>query len=347
VPVNPLLTTTRLGVVVLVLLWVLPTVGLAQNTERVEPPRPPSSATPSATPSAAPERERSGDRVRASDPDRSTSGQPASAPPDAAPSDAAPSIVDRYQRIRLQMLADRWADDAQGRVSVLPARRVSVASDSLRPASASTVTDEPPEEFPVASVRSLRKLERGWFRDTFGDTRWSFLGAGRYMTPLDTTRTRELRARLQAQFGDPTQTLGDVDLRKPRSEYVQFEYWLVVNDSIPVVVTDANGALDRGLIVSVPAQHRDNLRVLRHAVLAPMMEERELQPYVDYYFETQTRRWYRTGYDGDSYFLDRVYRYEMTPGRRPRLDADDRPPPSSSEVPRSRSSSPASPSSTP
>jgi len=86
--------------------------------------------------------------------------------------------------------------------------------------------------------------------------------------------------------------------------------------------------------------------VLRHAVLAPMMEERELQPYVDYYFETETRHWYRTGYDGDSYFLDRVYRYEMTPGR-PRLEAADRPPPSSSEAPRSRSSSPAPPSSTP
>ncbi len=309
-------------------------MSLAQNTERAETSRP---ASPTSTaPAAAPDGERSDDRARAPRPGRSAAADPS----------APPSIVDRYQRIRLQMLADRWADDEQGRVSVLPARRVPVASDSLRPSSASTVTDEPPEEFPVASVRSLRKLERGWFRDTFGDTRWSFLGAGRYMTPLDTTRTRELRARLQARFGDPTQTLGDFDLRKPRGEYVQFEYWLVVNDSIPVVVTDANGALDRGLIVSVPAEHRDNLRVLRHAVLAPMMEERELQPYVDYYFETETRRWYRTGYDGDSYFLDRVYRYEMTPGRRPRLDADDRPPPSSSEAPRSRSSFPASQSST-
>jgi hypothetical protein len=139
------------------------------------------------------------------------------------------------------------------------------------------------------------------------------------MTPADTTMTRVLRAKLQAHFGTPTQVLADFNLRKPRDEYVQFEYWLVVNDSIPVKITDANGALDRGLIVATSAAYRDHLFDLRQAILAPVVDA-EPAPYVDYYFETETRRWYRTGYDGQSYFLDPISRYRTTPGRRPWID---------------------------
>jgi len=232
-----------------------------------------------------------------------------------------PTLVERYQQARLRMLAERMQGNDQGRVSPAPTVRMTTASDSLHPSLDPQVA--PPEEptFSIHHARSLRKLERGWFKQEFADTRWSFLGAGRYFSPFDTTMTRDLRGRLQTVFGNPTQTLGDFDLRKPLDEYVQFEYWLVVNDSIPVKVTDANGALDRGLIVSTPAEYRGQLRELRNQLLSPIMDA-EPAPYVDYYFESETRRWYRTGYDGESYFLDRVYRYEMTPERRPWLDTD-------------------------
>jgi hypothetical protein len=219
------------------------------------------------------------------------------------------------------MLAERMQSNRRGRVSPASPVRMATASDSLRPAPASTAASPEETTFPIHHARSLRKLERGWFEQEFADTRWSFLGAGRYFSPYDTTMTRDLRGRLQAVFGNPTQTLGDVDLREPRDQYVQFEYWIVVNDSIPVKVTDANGALDRGLIVSTSAEYRGQLRELRKQLLSPIMSV-EPAPYVDYYFESETRRWYRTGYDGEGYFLDRVYRYEITPKRRPWLDTD-------------------------
>jgi len=231
------------------------------------------------------------------------------------------SLVERYQQARLQMLAKRMRTNQQGRIRPAPTVRMATASDSLRPSPARQVNvpDEP--AFPIHHVRSLRKLERGWFEQEFADTRWSFLGAGRYFSPFDTTMTQDLRGRLQAVFGNPTQTLADFDLGPTRDQYVQFEYWLVVNDSIPVKVTDANGALDRGLIVSTSAEYRGQLRELRKQLLSPIMDV-DPAPYVDYYFESETRRWYRTGYDGESYFLDRVYRYDMTPQRRPVLDTD-------------------------
>jgi len=232
------------------------------------------------------------------------------------------SLIDRYQRARLRMLANRMQSNQRGRVPAKTPARIAVASDSLRSAVPSQVS-EPAEEpaFPVHEARPVRKLERGWFEQTFEDTQWSFLGAGRYFSAFDTTMTRDLRARMQAVFGNPTQTLGDFNLRKPRDQYVQFEYWIVVNDSIPVKVTDANGALDRGLIVSTSAEYRDQLRAFRRALLSPIMEA-DPAPYVDYYFESETRRWYRAGYDGERYFLDRVYRYEMTPNRRPWIETD-------------------------
>jgi len=237
------------------------------------------------------------------------------------PTDTSPTLVERYQRARLQMLAERMQRETQGRVAIAGPERFRVPSDSLRPgASGGEKASAPAPSFPVSRVRAVRKLERGWYRDRFSDTRWSFLGAGRHFTPIDTTLTRRLRAQLQAHYGDPTQVLADFNLRKPRDEYVQFEYWLVVNDSIPVKISDANGARDRGLIVATSAEYRDDLFALRQAVLEPALRSRPA-PYVDYYFESETRRWYRTGYDGSTYFLDPMSRYRTTPGQRPRLDA--------------------------
>lgn len=229
------------------------------------------------------------------------------------------SLVERYRRARLHMLSERMTRRDRGRRPVAGPVRLPVPSDTLRP---NVSRQEPTASTPsiaVQSARPVRKLERGWFQERFAGTRWSFLGAGRYMTPADTTMTRVLRAKLQAHFGNPTQVLADFNLRKPRDEYVQFEYWLVVNDSIPVKITDANGALDRGLIVATSAAYREHLFDLRQAILAPVVEA-ELDSYVDYYFETETRRWYRTGYDGQSYFLDPISRYRTTPGRRPWID---------------------------
>ncbi len=173
----------------------------------------------------------------------------------------------------------------------------------------------------------MRDLERSWFRDRFGDVQWSYFGDGRRMSFFDTTRTRDLRARLQAQFGEPTRTFADIYSnewnRTPdstREEPVQFAYWFVVNGSLPVRVTDVDGWQGRGLIVSTRRSHRDRLSALRAALLQSLRED-ERAPYVDYVYVEETDHFFRAGFNGENFFRERISRFDIVPGRRPRLDS--------------------------
>jgi len=187
----------------------------------------------------------------------------------------------------------------------------------VRPTSPSPNSQFP--TFPLHKVRPVRELERGWFRERFAETEWAFLGKTSEYTFLDTTRTPVLRARLQARFGDPTQTLADASLDSLPTNRPQFEYWFVVNDSIPVQVTDGRGPKGRGLIVAADRAYREQLRGLRDTLLAPLGRV-EPAPHVDYYYDERRERWYRTGFDGQSFFLTPISRGDIVPGRRPRLD---------------------------
>ena len=262
------------------------------------------------------------------DPSRRSEGEraaPARMPP--KPDVDVPNLIQRYRSARNQMLAQRLLLEGRRGVEPLPLERLPTPSDTLRPTPktpASASAEEDTTSMAVESVHALRRLERGWFERRFADTGWSFLGSGRYFTMFDTTKTRELRARLQAQFGEPTQELADFDLRPPGTnppdEYVQFEYWFVVNDSIPVKVMDAGGPRDRGIIVAADQQVREHLYSLRQALLRPLHRPKRA-PYVDYWYEQETGRWYRAGYDGTDYFLQRISRWRLEPGR-PTIDSD-------------------------
>lgn len=239
------------------------------------------------------------------------------------PASAQQHLAERYMEARLRLKVMQLLEQRDGvLLPPRPAARLPVAADSLRPDPDPPAPDstEPAPGIHVTQRRVVRKLERSWFRNRFEETRWAFLGAGYHVTPLDTMRTRALRARMEAQFGPPTQTLADYDPAERPDDLIQFEYWLVVNDSIPVVVTDVNGPTDRGIIVSTDQQYRDRLRELRQAVLQPILQSDTLAPYVDYYYDRVRTAWYRTGFDGSRYFMDRIRRAEMTPGRRPWLE---------------------------
>jgi hypothetical protein len=134
-------------------------------------------------------------------------------------------------------------------------------------------------------------------------------------------KTRRLRARLQGHYGDPTRTVVDADTLegRPASEYVQFEYWFVANDSIPLKVVDPGGPFDRGLVFSAPARYRERLAELRADFFAPLIAARLRAPYVDYYYDTASGTWYRTGFDGRRFFTEPVDRSDVVPGRRPAL----------------------------
>lgn len=230
-------------------------------------------------------------------------------------------ILDRYQRARFFVEAEKILE-ANGRVvQGLPPVRLRTAADSLRPDPPSDRERTEEERFPLTERRAVRRLERPWFQEKFGDTKWAFLGASSYLTPLDTTLTRELRARLEAQFGPPTLTLAEMDRDEAVDEYIQFEYWFVVNDSIPAMVMDVHGPYDRGLIVATDHRFREDLRAFREALLAPVLRTDAREPYVDYFYDTDVETWYYTGYDGDDYFLEPIRRSDVVQGRRPRMES--------------------------
>jgi len=150
----------------------------------------------------------------------------------------------------------------------------------------------------------------------FGDVQWAYLG-NNFFTPLDTLATPEIRAHLEAYFGPPTQTAVETKQSDatPSDENGQFEYWFVVNDSIPMMVMDVRGPFDRGVIVATDQRFRSFLYRMRQSLLAAAMRRTEPAPYVDYYYNFVTEKWYSTGYDGSEYFLNQIRRPNLTLGR--------------------------------
>jgi hypothetical protein len=240
------------------------------------------------------------------------------------------SLLERYRRARVQMLAQQVLTGRRPlRVlppALLPSRPPPLLASAAPPDTATTPEGPPP--FPLDDVRPVRHLERSWFRNRFSDVEWSYLGTGTRVNFIDTTQTRELRARLQAQFGNPTRTLAEMYSREwarapdsTREEPIQFAYWFVVNDSLPVRMTDVDGPQGRGLIVSTRRSHRDRLPALRAALLQPLHNE-ERASYVDYVYVEETNHYFRVGFDGQDFFRERISRFDIVPGRRPTLEID-------------------------
>lgn len=241
------------------------------------------------------------------------------------------SLVERYKAAYFKKQTERIFQQYGLRVQPRPMAHVPSDADTVRawiaqfnpdvmPIEASVVL--PPPRFDVVSWKLVRKLERPWFEREFSRTRWAYVGSNR-ITTLDTLFTRELRARLEARFGAPTMTLTEVDFREDlrREEYIEFEYWFVLNDSIPLKVMDVNGPFERGLVVAGDQRYRDLLHDIKYAFLTDVAQSAEQAPYVDYYYNVDRGAWYRTGFDGQRYFLTQIARPNLARGR-PYLPSD-------------------------
>lgn len=174
----------------------------------------------------------------------------------------------------------------------------------------------PPAPFERARWRHIKRLEHGWFERSFGDTKWAYSGNAR-RTLIDTTATPELRARLQSRFGAPTVTLVEAveDSSFATDPFIQFEYWIVLNDSIPVRIMDVGGPLDRGVVLVSTAAFRERLPALREALQRELFDEVEESAYLDYYFDELTGTWYQSGFDGTRYFTRKISRPVLSRGR--------------------------------
>ena len=256
-------------------------------------------------------------------------------PADAQPTQAWPvqvrqgrTLIETYRAARLQRQAETFLARNGGPLAPIPADELPAPTPEvqawlarIRPPVVEPILEDVGPRFTVDEWQLLKRLERPYFNTRFEDTEWAYLGSN-YRTPIDTIRTQELRARLQATFGDPTQTLAELDAEEFAAlrEFIQFEYWFVLNDSIPLKVMDVNGPLERGVVVATDHRYREILFDIRTAFLQRVALSTELAPYVDYYYNPAVRGWYRSGYEDGRFFLDLIPRPKLWRGR-PRLDS--------------------------
>jgi len=233
------------------------------------------------------------------------------------------TLIERYKQAIAHERMQRFLEETRDGFPGQPPRALPTAADTLqawlaaRTPGVSIDDGEKREALVVEDVRLIRRFEYDWFQQAHGQGTWSYLGytSGPSYATLDTTQTNRLRAKLQAHFGDPSATMVELGRQRSNGEpSPQFVYSFVVNDSMAVQVTDVNGPEDRGLILMVQQEWRSRLPELRAALLEPMLDERPA-PYVDYYYNREFNHWERTGYNGSTYFTERIRPPNLRRGR--------------------------------
>lgn len=134
-------------------------------------------------------------------------------------------------------------------------------------------------------------------------------GKGLYSdTRLDSRQTNEIRARLQAVFGEPTQKLEDLvnknNFRPGKA--IQFEYWFTVNDSIPLIVLDWNGPFGSGLTYGGASKYIDLMPQIKREFVQKLMSIEKLGEYEDYFYSPEEKQWYLVSYQNGRYRTEKI-----------------------------------------
>ncbi len=156
-------------------------------------------------------------------------------------------------------------------------------------------------QFDDPEIRAISNSERSEFQDKFRGIAWT--GQGLYNpTVIDRLPTVELRSRLQAVFGDPTQTIGDLIKENFRpGKAVQFEYWFIIDDEIPLMILDLDGPFENGLVYVGASRYVDLMPQVKRTLTRKLMNsELELAAYCDYFYSPEREQWYKVQYkDGE------------------------------------------------
>jgi hypothetical protein len=174
-----------------------------------------------------------------------------------------------------------------------------------------------PDAFREPVIKKVETADRAAFKRQYRDIIWTGMGM-QGATTMDHLPTSELRARFQALYGNPTQTLEHLvnspDFRA--AECVQFEYWFVVNDSIPIMVLDIDGPFTNGLVYGVASRYIDVMPGIKRALSNKMMGVREMGEYTDYFFSPERNEWYEVSYRDGRFNNKKIDR----PARFPRFN---------------------------
>lgn len=157
-------------------------------------------------------------------------------------------------------------------------------------------------QFEEPEIRKVDFTERAEFQRQFSEISWT--GQGLYNpTTIDRIPTVELRSRLQAAFGEPTQTIKDLintsNFRPAKA--VQFEYWFIIDEEIPMMILDLDGPFENGLVYVGASRYIDLMPQIKRTLNRKLMDETdELAPYSDYFYSPERDQWYLVEYqDGE------------------------------------------------
>lgn len=153
-------------------------------------------------------------------------------------------------------------------------------------------------QFQEPKFKKMDKADRAWFMNTFDDIKWT--GQGLYDDAgVDGVQTNELRARLQAEFGAPTQTIEDLINQSGfrMAEAIEFEYWFTVDDSIPLMVLDVDGPFGKGLVYGGASRYIDLMPQIKRTFARKLMKENKPAEYQDYYYSPERGQWFDVRYE--------------------------------------------------
>ena len=232
-------------------------------------------------------------------------------------------LLTYYMYARTRQIATEFARDGQFKLEYRPLEQLDTKAfliesqlSELRWKALLASLPEPLETFTVTSIRLISKIEAVAYDQLFLDVDWSFMGSSS-RTPIDTMKTADIRGRLQYHYGSPTRTLaesGYPDSLK-REDVVEFEYWFIINGSIPVIIMDVNGPWDRGIVLAAEMKFRNKLENIKKAVLEQLIGTPDRKRFIDYYYNFDQRSWYLTGFDGATFFDTRIQRPNLSMGR--------------------------------
>lgn len=157
-------------------------------------------------------------------------------------------------------------------------------------------------QFEEPVFKKMGEADRAWFMNTFEDIKWT--GQGLYGDAgIDGIQTNELRARMEAAFGAPTQTIGDLINRNDfrLAEAIEFEYWFTVDDSIPLMVLDVDGPFGHGLVYGGASRYVDLMPQIKRTFAKKLMKENSPAEFQDYYYSPERGKWFDVRYENGRY----------------------------------------------
>jgi len=159
---------------------------------------------------------------------------------------------------------------------------------------------------------TFRKVPYSSVQDSsqyYNNINWTGQGLQSKIT-IDDIPTIELRARLQALFGDPTKKVEQIvqegRFGTTEGATIEFEYIFMVNGHIPLTVMDTNGPFTTGLTMGGASQYVDLMPQIKRTFSRKLMNVQNLKPFSDYFYSPEKDQWFLVSYKNGEFSKKKI-----------------------------------------